>query len=176
MPRRATTPDHTTSSTSDPSVAYTDRTDYPLTVVTTVDRDGERSGCLAGFVTQCSIEPPRFLVCLSKVNHTFEVVRRARFLTLHLLGDRQTGTASIFGEQSGDTVDKFVGVDWHPGTGGVPVLDDCVAWLTMSIIDRFDVGDHAALLTEPVTGGAGDQVGLMTFRTAPALEPGHRVD
>ena len=34
--------------------------DYPVFVVTTVDRDsGERAGCLVGFVTQCSIDPAR---------------------------------------------------------------------------------------------------------------------
>ena len=28
------------------------------------------SGCLVGFSTQVSIDPPRFLACISKTNHT----------------------------------------------------------------------------------------------------------
>ena len=38
--------------------------DYPMFIVTCAD-ERERAGCLVGFATQCSIDPPRFLVCLS---------------------------------------------------------------------------------------------------------------
>ena len=38
--------------------------DYPMFVVTTA-AGGAPAGCLVGFATQCSIDPPRFLVCLS---------------------------------------------------------------------------------------------------------------
>ena len=33
------------------------RLDYPMLVVT-AEADGERAGCLVGFATQCSIQPP----------------------------------------------------------------------------------------------------------------------
>ena len=50
------------------------RLDYPMFVVTTVAADdGERSGCLVGFATQCSIHPPRWVVWLSLANHTCTV-------------------------------------------------------------------------------------------------------
>lgn len=156
--------------------AFADRTDYPLVVVTTVATDGERSGCLAGFTTQCSIEPVRLLVCISKANHTFKVAQRARLFAVHLLGDRQSELASLFGEQTGDHVDKFSQVQWHPGPEGVPLLDECAAWSVLTLIDRFDVGDHQALLTSPQDGGSGSQSGLMTFRTAPPLDAGHPAD
>src|SRR5690606_28471984 len=48
--------------------------DYPLYIVTTAVGQ-ERSGCLIGFATQCSIHPPRFLACISKKNHTFGLVQ-----------------------------------------------------------------------------------------------------
>ena len=144
--------------------AFTDRTDYPLVVVTTAAPDGERSGCLAGFTTQCSIEPLRFLVCLSRVNHTFEVARRASALGLHLLGSDQAATAARFGELSGDQVDKFAGIGWRSGPLGVPILDDCAAWMVVEILDRFDVGDHQALHTSPIDAGAGPAAGLLHAR------------
>ena len=82
--------------------AFTGRATYALTVVTTVAVDGERSGCLAGFVTQCSIEPPRFLVCISKVNHTGGVVARAQALAVHLLA-RRAATESTSSARSPGT-------------------------------------------------------------------------
>jgi len=164
------------SPSTDPVDVFTGKMDYPLVVITTISEDGERSGCLAGFVTQCSIDPPRFLVCVSRVNHTFDTTRRARLLALHVLGADQVDMASHFGEQTGDSVDKFVDVGWHPGLDGVPVLDDCAAWLIVEILDRFDVGDHQALLTGPREGGVGNRSGLLTVQTAPALDAGHPVD
>src|SRR3954451_16023833 len=38
--------------------------DDPMFIVT-VAGPMERAGCLVGFATQCSIHPPRFLLCLS---------------------------------------------------------------------------------------------------------------
>jgi len=42
----------------------------PAYVVTAADGD-DRAGCLVGFASQCSIEPPLFVVWLSKLNRTW---------------------------------------------------------------------------------------------------------
>jgi hypothetical protein len=57
------------------------RLDYPMFVVTVADAGtGERAGCLVGFATQCSINPFRFLVCLSRANRTHRVASRSEVL------------------------------------------------------------------------------------------------
>ena len=56
--------------------------DYPMFVVTTA-HDGERAGCMVGFTTQASINPPRMMVCLSVKNHTHRVARHADLLAVH---------------------------------------------------------------------------------------------
>lgn len=155
--------------------AFTGSTIYPLAVVTTIAGDGERAGCVAGFVTQCSIDPSRFLICVSRANHTFGVVTRAAVVAVHLLGREQTDIASLFGEATGDTIDKFAAVAWHPGPRGVPLLDSCSAWLALGISGHLDVGDHLALLTYPLDGGPGTCDGVLTNREAPDLKPGHPV-
>ncbi|MGH3559653.1 MAG: flavin reductase, partial [Mycobacterium sp.] len=58
--------------------------DYTMLVVTT-QADGHASGCLVGFATQTSLRPPRFLVALSRRNHTFGVASRSQHLAVHLL-------------------------------------------------------------------------------------------
>jgi flavin reductase (DIM6/NTAB) family NADH-FMN oxidoreductase RutF len=153
--------------------AFARRVDYPLMVVTTGNHDGERSGCLAGFITKCSIEPPRFLVCISKLNHTLFVAERSDSLVLHLLGESQLELASLFGEQTGDLIDKFERCRWHVGGNGVPVLDECAAWIEGRIMASFPVGDHQAFLMRPVGGGRGRQAGVLTLQHSPAFEAGH---
>ena len=51
--------------------------DYPVFVVTAASGD-ERDGCLVGFSTQTSIDPPRLLVCLSKANRTTRIARTSQ--------------------------------------------------------------------------------------------------
>ena len=139
--------------------AFTGRTDYPLVIVTVAAANGGLSGCLAGFTTQCSIQPPRLLVCVSKLNHTYTAAAASRGMAVHLLGADQVDLASLFGEQTGDTVDKFEHCRWHMGSTGAPILDECAAWLEGSIIDRLGVGDHEAFVVTVVAGAAGTHTG-----------------
>src|ERR1700704_1361448 len=98
--------------------------DTPMFVVTVFD-GRERDGCLVGFATQCSIDPPRFLVCLSVKNRTTRIARNARTLVVHALRKGQRDLAERFGGTTGDDVDKFASVEWHEGRDGTPVLDGC---------------------------------------------------
>lgn len=161
-----------TSGGPDPIGAVVERLDYPMYVVTAA-AGGHASGCLAGFVTQCSIDPPRFLVCVSVVNHTAWVAGRSDALGVHLLGSDQHGTARLFGELTGDTIDKLSMVRWRPGSTGAPVIEECAAWFEGRVLGRFDLGDHLGHLVEPVTGGAGGHEGWLPYSAVSDLSPGH---
>lgn len=153
--------------------AYTEQTEYALQVVTTTSSDGEPSGCIVGFSTQCSIVPPRYLVCISKVNHTYFASESSDSVALHLIGRDQVPLASLFAETSGDTVDKFARCEWRTGATGAPILCESAAWLEGRIIRRWSVGDHQALLVRPVDGGAGSHRDVLTAQSAPHFRPGH---
>jgi len=158
---------------SGPLDAFLDRVDYPLYVVTVRAGDAEMSGCLAGFVTQCSIDPPNFLVCVSKENHTFGVAERSSGMALHLLGRDQEALARLFAEETGDRVDKFASVAWRLGRSGAPLIEDVAARLEGRILGHATVGDHEAFVLHAEHTGAGDRAGLLTYHTAPPLRPGH---
>jgi flavin reductase (DIM6/NTAB) family NADH-FMN oxidoreductase RutF len=148
--------------------------DYPMFVVTTV-ADEERSGCLVGFATQCSIHPPRFLACLSVKNHTYRVAKRAERLAIHLLHDGDKATAELFGAETGDHVDKFARTPWHPGPGGVPILEAARAWFGGPILAIVDLGDHHGFLLDPVDGefGDADPDDLFRFQKSRDIKAGH---
>ncbi|HVC13759.1 MAG TPA: flavin reductase family protein [Acidimicrobiales bacterium] len=154
------------------SSALVGRLDYPMFVVTTM-AGTTPSGCLAGFVTQCSIMPARFLVCVSKKNHTAGVAARSDALGVHLLGRDQLDLASVFGELTGDRDDKFALVHWRRGTTGVPVLEECAAWVEGPVVGRIDLGDHAGHVVEPVAGGGGGAAGELSYSSTRHLVAGH---
>jgi flavin reductase (DIM6/NTAB) family NADH-FMN oxidoreductase RutF len=147
--------------------------DYPMFIVTTV-AEGTRAGCLVGFVTQASMKQPRLLVCLSKANATFRVAERAETLAVHFLGQTELELARLFGEETGDEVDKFAKCRWDDGPRGVPVLAGCKGWVAAAILDRFDCGDHVALLTEPLAAEARrPDEGQLSFQQVRDMDPGH---
>jgi flavin reductase (DIM6/NTAB) family NADH-FMN oxidoreductase RutF len=126
----------------------------PVVIVTVAAR-GERDGCLVGFSTQCSIDPVRYLVCLSTKNRTWELARDADAVVVHMLHDSSADRALArrFGEETGFETDKFDGCDWKAGSDGTPILNGC-DWFMGRIVDRTNFGDHVGLVLEVGTGHA----------------------
>lgn len=143
-----------------------------MVVVTAADGQ-QRSGCLVGFATQCSIDPLRFVVFISRANHTYPVAERAAVLAVHLLGPRDRGLAELFGSRTGDEVDKFARCRWSEGPGGVPLLTDASAWFAGPVLDRFDGGDHVGFLVEPTHSDVSRWAGQLGFQDLRDLDPGH---
>ncbi len=146
--------------------------DYPLYVVTTAVGE-ERSGCLIGFASQCSIHPPRFLACLSKKNHTYRLAQRATVLAVHVVEEGHKEIADLFGGETGDEIDKFARVTWRE-LHGVPVLDACERWFAGQVLQRIDLGDHVGFLLEPIDFEADEASGQLTFQQARDIEAGHK--
>jgi flavin reductase (DIM6/NTAB) family NADH-FMN oxidoreductase RutF len=148
--------------------------DYPMYVVTAA-AGGERSGCLVGFGTQTSIHPERFLVCISRKNHTLRVAEAAPVLAVHVLSDdpRERQLAELFGGETGDETDKFEFCTWHEGPCGVPLLDDIPNVFLGRVVVSLDVGDHVGFLLDPIRAEHGDAFDEFSFQDAKGIEPGH---
>ena len=148
--------------------------DTPMTIVTAAN-GVERSGCLVGFWTQCSIHPVRCVVMLSKSNHTYRVARFAPTLAVHVLREPDLELAERFGAETGDDVDKFAGLAWNVGPGGAPVLEG-VDWFAGTVGQVYDVGDHVAVIIDVLTNvgnhGRADERQLPS-RLAEAIPAGH---
>ncbi len=146
--------------------------DYPMFIVTA--RNGEeRAGCLVGFTTQTSIDPPRFLVCLSEKNRTTELARTAEVLGVHCVPAEAEALAELFGGETGHEVDKLAQVSWRAGAGGAPLLDDCPNRFVGRIETMLPAGDHLAVLLVPVHAQAAPGVADFSFHRAKRIEPGH---
>jgi flavin reductase (DIM6/NTAB) family NADH-FMN oxidoreductase RutF len=147
--------------------------DYPMFIVTAAAGE-ERSGCLVGFVTQASIDPPRLLVMLSKRNHTFGVAQRATALGVHFLHRGNHDLATLFGEETGDRTDKFEACRWTTGPEGTPLLDGVRGWVVGRVVARLDGGDHVAHVLDTVAAEAADaDRDPLTFQMVRDMDPGH---
>jgi flavin reductase (DIM6/NTAB) family NADH-FMN oxidoreductase RutF len=148
--------------------------DYPLFIVTA--SDGQRcEGCVIGFATQCSFDPPRFLACLSRENRTYRLALGVEALAVHLVPRSQVALAKLFGGQTGDELDKFERCDWHAGPRGLPILDGCPSWLAGEILARYDLGDHVGFWLAPFEAqhAPGDEEIVYFREVKDDIEPGH---
>lgn len=150
--------------------------DPAMSVVTTA-AGGEQAGCLVGFQAQCSIDPPRYVVWLSKANHTYRVGLRASHVAVHLLTEDDLDVAERFGTLSGDDVDKFDGLDWAPGPGGAPVLARCPHRLVGRKVALLDEGsDHVCIVVEPVEVVSEGPFAPLRLSAVAHLDPGHEAE
>lgn len=152
---------------------FVDGLDYPMFIVTTA-HGTRRAGCLVGFTTQVSIDPPRLLVCLSVNNHTHHVAQRASTLAVHALSSDQRNLAELFGSATGDEIDKFARCEWRPGPGAVPLLSGSPRWMAGRILDRIALGDHFGYLLEPLATHRDQNGPVLTFHDVRHLTPGHQ--
>lgn len=147
--------------------------DYPMFIATTRSADGELAGCLVGFAARCSIDPPRFLICLSHANRTCGVALDAAAIAVHFVPSSAERLAQLFGGQTGDRVDKFAQCEWREGHAGVPILDQCDNWFVGTVVARHDLGDHTAFVLEPVAAHPGVPQAEFNFHRARRIDPGH---
>jgi flavin reductase (DIM6/NTAB) family NADH-FMN oxidoreductase RutF len=146
-------------------------------VVVTVACDDERAGCLVGFHCQCSIDPPRYAVWLSKANHTYRVALHAELLAVHLLTADDHDVAARFGGETGDAVDKFAGCAWTPGPGGVPLLDRLprrVVGRKHTVLD--DGSDHVCVVLTPLSAAGAAPFAPLRLSMVTDVEPGHAAE
>ena len=147
--------------------------DPAMAVVTTVS-GGERAGCLIGFHAQCSISPPRYVVWLSKANHTFRVGVHARWFAVHFLSEDDEELARLFGTTSGDDTDKFAECDWADGGDGLPLLTGCANRFMAERVALLDEGsDHVCLVISPTNAWAGTSFRPLRLSMVEHLQPGH---
>jgi flavin reductase (DIM6/NTAB) family NADH-FMN oxidoreductase RutF len=149
------------------------RIDRPMLVVTTAAGDAQ-AGCLVGFHSQCSIEPPRYAIWLSKANRTYRIGVLADVFALHFLGADEREIAELFGGMSGDYDDKFEHCQWHSGLDGVPLLDACAIRVTARRVALHDDnGDHACLVLDPHETEAPDEFVPLVSSRLGDIDAGH---
>ena len=152
--------------------AFVTLLEYPMYVVTAA-AGGQRDGCLVGFATQCSIHPPRFLVCLSVENRTFRIAETATVLAVHLVADDQHELAALFGGETADEVDKLAQWPWREGPEGVPILSDVDNVFVGRVVTRVDLGDHVGHLLQPMAARHESATEALGSQEARDIDAGH---
>jgi flavin reductase (DIM6/NTAB) family NADH-FMN oxidoreductase RutF len=145
-------------------------------VVVAADDGREVDACLVGFHSQCSIDPLRYAVWLSKANHTFRIASRADVLSVHWLPANRRDLAERAGAVTlDDDPDKMQRLTWRRGPARAIVLDDAAVAFAGRIHHRHEGGDHVCFVVEPFAAWGSDTSGdgVLRFAAVSDLDAGH---
>lgn len=116
-----------------------------VTIVTTLAADGSPIGLTVNSFSSVSLEPPLVLWCLDQRTLGFEHYRDCRYYAISVLAADQIGLSQRFATPR---LDKFDGLRWRPGVGGVPLLENIHATFQCASRHRYEGGDHLILVGE----------------------------
>ncbi|QDU22374.1 flavin reductase family protein [Urbifossiella limnaea] len=119
--------------------------------VLTVSAGGRETGMLASWVQQCSFQPPRVSVAVSKERWVLPELVEGTGFVVNVLAEGDKKLVAHFGKGFAPDADAFAGLDVT--RDGVPVLLAAHAFITCRVAARFDAGDHV-LVVGDVVGGA----------------------
>jgi flavin reductase (DIM6/NTAB) family NADH-FMN oxidoreductase RutF len=100
---------------------------------------GKPEGLIVNSLTSVSLEPPLVAFCPARSSLTWQRMRRTGRFGVNVLARRHedfTRRATPAG------ADRFAGIDWEPGRGGVPLLTGALATLECDIVAEHAAGDH----------------------------------
>src|SRR5690606_23039540 len=118
-----------------------------VTVITTIDEDGQPQGVTVNSFSSVSLDPPLVLWSQSLNARSFKAFRDSEYFVVNILGHHQVDISQRFAQAGAD---KFSGIETISGVTGPPILADCTAYLECRKVATYPGGDHAVYIGEVV--------------------------
>jgi 3-hydroxy-9,10-secoandrosta-1,3,5(10)-triene-9,17-dione monooxygenase reductase component len=116
-----------------------------VTIVTTVDANGNDIGVTANSFNSVSLTPPMVLWSLARTSTNIDTFLRAKHFAVHVLASDQDALAARFAKRG---IDRFVGLNPTRGPDGIALLDGCAARFECHTAFQYEGGDHVIFVGE----------------------------
>jgi flavin reductase (DIM6/NTAB) family NADH-FMN oxidoreductase RutF len=134
-----------------------------VAIVTTLGPDGEPVGMTVNAFTSVSLDPPLVLVCVARGAASLHAMEMAERYAVHILHHGQHEMSTGFARSATGGARKFAEVPWHPSDEGLPLLDDCLARIECTIVQRLLMGDHVGYLGRVDAAAVGEPTAPLGF-------------
>lgn len=126
-----------------------------LFILTARNADGDETGLLASWVQQAGFDPPTVTVAVNQSRYLNDWLAESPRVAISVVGESQKQYLGHFGRGFEPGESAFEGLDIARTSGGLPVLADCLGWLSGDVTGSVDAGDHrvyAVTVTESSAG------------------------
>lgn len=132
-----------------------------VTVVTAME-EARPVGFTCQSFTALSLDPPMIAIAPAKSSTSWPRMVQAGAFCVNILAENQERLSRSFASSGGN---KFVGVSWHTGLSGAPILDGCLAVVECSLDSIYEAGDHELVTGHVVSLSIGKGGPLLYFRS-----------
>jgi flavin reductase (DIM6/NTAB) family NADH-FMN oxidoreductase RutF len=116
------------------------------------------TGMTVTSLTSLSATPPRLMVSINRQASSFALIARHRLFGVNILGSDQQVAASRFSNSRLKGSQRFEGLDWFPGSSGVPLLSHSLAMIECEVEEIIERHSHGIIVAS-----------LLSFELAPRL-------
>lgn len=131
-----------------------------ITVVTTRTPDGEPIGLTVNSFNSVSLEPPLIVWSLTSNLPSTPLFENAEYYAINVLAEDQEALSQRFASRAGE---RFAGLEFDEGVGGVPLLRGCCARFECRNTVRHPGGDHVVFISEVVGFDRSERAPLIYF-------------
>lgn len=114
-----------------------------VTVITTLDDDGQIVGLTASAFSSLSIDPALVLFCPNYSSDSYPVLIKHKRFAIHFLSSGQQSEAYAFARKGKD---KAQGIEWTLSELGNPILANATAVIECELWREYEGGDHAIMV------------------------------
>lgn len=114
-----------------------------VTIVTTLDKAGNKVGMTASSFNTVSLDPPLVLWSIDKEAVSYDVFMETKHFAIHVLAAGQDDLSNLFAQKG---LDKFDGLKCRDGLNAMPILPEFAACFQCNIEHRYAGGDHTILV------------------------------
>jgi flavin reductase (DIM6/NTAB) family NADH-FMN oxidoreductase RutF len=132
-----------------------------VTIITTVNKEGQLHGLTANAFTSVSLEPPLLLISVDKKAESWPAFEESKVFTVNILGDDQEALSRKFAVSGGN---KFEGVAYRRGGNGAAILEGALAFIECTLYAAYEGGDHSLYLGEIQEAAVREGKPLVFFR------------
>lgn len=123
---------------------------YGLYILTSKNEAGEIGAATVSWVTQASFQPPLVAIGVKADSSSHGIIKESGLFALNMLRDGQGDIASTFIKETQVDGGTISGEPYHPGSTGVPILDNAQGVLECRLVNTIEKGDHSVFVGEIV--------------------------
>lgn len=131
-----------------------------VTVVTTLDKDGNPIGVTASSFNSVSMDPPLVLWSVAKNAYSAKIFETTEHFVINVLAESQTAISNACARQGED---KFANLQYKEGVGGCPILADTSAFFECKTWQLYDGGDHIIVVGEVMNYESNQELKPLVF-------------
>jgi 3-hydroxy-9,10-secoandrosta-1,3,5(10)-triene-9,17-dione monooxygenase reductase component len=131
-----------------------------VSVITAQGNEGP-AGATANALSSLSLEPPLALVCFDLSSRTLAAVRESERFCINMLSSGQEDVSRLFATKKSQE-EKFAEIGHHH-VRGVPVIDDCLAYLVCGLDSELRRGDHVIAIGQVLESGVDEDAAPLLF-------------